>query len=78
MYDSSCSRLIWLLFMVDEVTVQVILAFVLLHQLLHFLVLRVLLEVGVGTWDSPLQVLQLESKPLNYIRRLKRSLQLDH
>lgn len=78
MYERSCSRLIWLLFVVDEVTVQVILAFVLLHQLLHFLVLRVLLEVGVGTWDSPLQVLQLESKPLNYIRRLKRSLQLDH
>lgn len=71
-YNRSCSHLIWLLFVVDEVTIQVVLALVLLHQLLHFLVLRVLLEVGVGTWDSPLQVLQLEIKRLNYIRRLCR------
>lgn len=57
-----CLHLIWLFLVVGEVAAQVILAFVLLHQLVHLLVFGVLLEVGVGTWDSPLQVIQLKEK----------------
>lgn len=67
-YEGSCPHLIWLLFVVGEVAAQVVLALVLLHQLVHLLVLGVLLEVGVGTWNRPLQVIQLENKTLNYLR----------
>lgn len=48
--------------MVGEVAGKVVLTLVLLHQLLHLLIRRVLLEVGVGTWDGPLQVIQLGEK----------------
>lgn len=48
--------------MVGEVATQVVLALVVLHQLLHLLVPGVPLEVGVGTRDGPLQVIQLGEK----------------
>lgn len=48
-----------LLFVVREEAAQVVLALVLLHQLAHLLVLRVLLEEGVRARHSTLQVVQL-------------------
>lgn len=51
-----------LLFVVCEEAAQVVLALVLLHQLAHLLVLRVLLEEGVRARDSTLQVVQLGDK----------------
>ncbi len=48
--------------MVSEVAAQVVLALVCLHQVVHLLVVSVLLKVGVGTWDSALQVIQLGEK----------------
>jgi len=55
----ACPRLVGLFFVVGEVATQVVLALILLHQLVHLLVPGVLLEVGVGTRDGPLQVIQL-------------------
>ena len=54
------------LLVVGEVAAQVVLALVVLHQLLHLLVPGVPLEVGVGTGDGPLQVIQLGGKTVNY------------
>lgn len=51
-----------LLFVVCEEAAQVVLALVLLHQLAHLLVLRVLLEEGVRARDGALQVVQLGDK----------------
>lgn len=45
--------------MIGEVATKVVLVHILLHHLEHVWVIRVLLEVGVGTWDGPLQVTQL-------------------
>lgn len=55
-----------LLFEVGEVAAQVVLALVHVHQPVHLLVIRVLLEEGVGTGDGPLQVLQLGEKTRSY------------
>lgn len=61
------AHLINLLFVVDEVTVQVILLLVCVHQLIHLLVPRVPLEEGVGTRDGPLQVVQLHTQIISRI-----------
>lgn len=57
-----CLHLVWLSFVVGEVSAHVVLPLVLLHQPVHLLVLGVLLEVRVGTRDGPLQVIQLGVK----------------
>lgn len=48
--------------MVNEVAAQVVLVLILFHHASHLWVIRVLLEVGMGTWDGLLQVTQLGHK----------------
>lgn len=52
-------HLVRLFFAVGEVAAQVVLVPVALHRQQHLRVLGVLLEVGVGARDGPLQVAQL-------------------
>lgn len=53
--------------MVDEVTIQVILTLVPLHQLTHHLVPRVPLQEGVSTRDGPLQVIELQTQTISAV-----------
>lgn len=59
-----------LLFVVREEAAQVVLALVLLHQLAHLLVLRVLLEEGVRAGHSTLQVVQLGDRNSDLPRKI--------